>query len=103
MDIINDMFDGHIEYENDIEQGQPKEYYIGKAEYILSNLENENYYEFMKVICRNFNQLDKSQQANVKEIMGIKDNVKIIEKEKIIYREKKVQKPKGYSANYDDY
>jgi len=106
MDLVNDLFDGHIDYDDDIETGKPKEYYIGKAEYILSNLNKDNYHEFLKVICRDFKNLDEEQQKIIKDIMGIKTETKVIEKEKIVYREKKQQKPRGYSANRhhcDDY
>ena len=106
MDLVNDLFDGHIDYDDDIEHGKTKEYYTGKAEYILSNLNEENYYEFLKVICRDFKKLDEEQQKIIKEIMGIKNEIKVIEKEKIVYREKKQQKPRGYTANRhntDDY
>ena len=54
MEEIVDLFGGSEEtiYDDSImNKEEPKEYYIGKAEFILKQLDNDsNYYEFLKVI-----------------------------------------------------
>jgi len=105
MDIINDMFSDNLIYDEQDEinmiKGETKEYYIGKAEYILSLLDNDNYFEFLKVFSKKFRELDLDKQSDVKEVMGIRDKTEIIYKEKIVYKDKKNTKPK--INNYDDY
>ena len=104
MDIINDMFSDNLIYDEQDEinmiKGETKEYYIGKAEYILSLLDDDNYFEFLKVFSKKFRELEKDKQADVKEVMGIRDKTEIIYKEKIVYKDKKNTKPK---LSYDDY
>ena len=104
MDIINDMFSDNLIYDEQDEinmiKGETKEYYIGKAEYILSLLDNDNYFEFLKVFSKKFRELDPDKQSDVKEVMGIQNKTEIIYKDKIVYKDKKNTKPK---LSYDDY
>ena len=79
---------------------EPKEYYIGKAEFILKQLNDTNYYEFLKVIMKNYHTLNDNQKNELIEFMNIPEKVKIVEKVKTVYKEKKT-KPK--INNYDDY
>ena len=64
MDLITDMFSENLKYEDELEfkKDESKEYYIGKAEYILKNLPTEYYFDFFKIICKNYNILNKNQQ-----------------------------------------
>ena len=104
MEEIVDLFGGSEEtiYDDSImNKEEPKEYYIGKAEFILKQLDNDsNYYEFLKVIMKNYHSLDQNKKDGIIEFMNIPERVKVVEKVKTVYREKKT-KPK--LNNYDDY
>ena len=104
MEEIVDLFGGSEEtiYDDSImNKEEPKEYYIGKAEFILKQLDNDsNYYEFLKVIMKNYHSLDQNKKDEIIEFMNIPERVKVVEKVKTVYREKKT-KPK--LNNYDDY
>ena len=104
MEEIVDLFGGNTEtiYDDIImNKDEPKEYYIGKAEFILKQLnDNINYFEFLKVILKKYHELNDNQKTELIEFMNIPEREKIIVKEKIVYREKK-SKPK--INNYDDY
>ena len=104
MEEIVDLFGGNTEtiYDDIImNKDEPKEYYIGKAEFILKQLDNDsNYYEFLKVIMKNYHSLDQNKKDEIIEFMNIPERVKIVEKVKTVYKEKK-SKPK--LNNYDDY
>ena len=56
MEEIIDLFGSNEEtlYDDMImNKEEPKEYYIGKAEFILKQLnDSDNYYEFLKVILK---------------------------------------------------
>ena len=105
MEEIIDLFGSNEEtlYDDMImNKEEPKEYYIGKAEFILKQLNNsDNYYEFLKVILKKYNNLNENQKKFIIELLNIPENEKIVYKEKIIYKEKKHSKPKF--NNYDDY
>ena len=105
MEEILDLFDSNEEtlYDDSIfNKNQPKEYYQGKAEFILKQLDNNiNYYEFLKVLLKNYNDLNEQQKKNIIELLNIPEKIKIVEKEKIIYKDKKNSKPK--CNYYDDY
>jgi len=98
MDLINDMFGGELLWDNNdnynINKNETKEYYIGKAEYIINQLNIDSYFEFMKVFSKKFNELSINQQKIVKELFGIKDEIKIIYKENIVKKSNKKLKPK---------
>ena len=104
MEEIVDLFGGSEEtiYDDSImNKDEPKEYYIGKAEFILKQLDNDsNYYEFLKVIMKNYHSLDQNKKDEIIEFMNIPERVKVVEKVKTVYKEKK-SKPK--LNNYDDY
>ena len=106
MEEILDLFDGdeNTLYQDSImNNDEPKEYYIGKAEFILKQLDdNINYFEFLKVIMKKYHSLTDPQKQELIEYMNITEKIKIIEKEKIVYREKKSKKPKINKYN-DDY
>ena len=74
MDIITDMFGDNLQYENDedtIDTTQKnKEYYIGKAENILKQLNNtEHYYFFLMTFLKNFNNLELEQKSFIKNLI----------------------------------
>ena len=104
MEEIVDLFGGDEEtiYDDSImNKDEPKEYYIGKAEFILKQLDNDiNYFEFLKVIMKKYHTLDQSKKNEIIEFMNIPEKVKIVEKVKTVYKEKQ-SKPK--INNYDDY
>ena len=103
MEDILDLFDSNetTAYQDSImNNDEPKEYYIGKAEFILKQLNDTNYYEFLKVIMKNYHTLNDNQKNELIEFMNIPEKIKIIEKVKIVYKEKK-SKPK--INNCDDY
>ena len=66
MEEILDLFDSNEEtlYDDSIlNKNQPKEYYQGKAEFILKQLDNNiNYYEFLKVLLKNYKNLNEQQK-----------------------------------------
>lgn len=103
MEDILDLFDSNetTAYQDSIlNDDEPKEYYIGKAEFILKQLNDTNYYVFLKVIMKNYHTLNDNQKNELIEFMNIPEKVKIVEKVKTVYKEKK-SKPK--INNYDDY
>ena len=104
MEEILDLFDSNetTAYKDSImNNDEPKEYYIGKAEFILKQLDdNINYFEFLKIFMKKYHTLTDSQKKELIEYMNIPEREKIVIKEKIVYREKK-SKPK--INNYDDY
>lgn len=104
MEEILDLFDGNentLYDDSIINKNEPKEYYIGKAEFILKQLDdNINYFEFLKVIMKKYHELNDNQKKELILFMNIPEREKIVIKEKIVYREKK-SKPK--INNYDDY
>ena len=104
MEEILDLFDSNetTAYQDSIlNNDEPKEYYIGKAEFILKQLDdNINYFEFLKIFMKKYHTLTDSQKKELILFMNIPEREKIVIKEKIVYREKK-SKPK--INNYDDY
>ena len=109
MEEIVDLFGSNEEtlYDDIImNKEEPKEYYIGKAEFILKQLnDSENYFEFLKVILKKYNNLTENQKKSIIELLNIPEKEKIVYKEKIIYKEKKSSKPKYnyHDDYYDDY
>ena len=76
MDLVNDLFGDEIDYDLNLEKCKSKEYYIGKAEYILKELENiEIYFEFLKVFIKNYNKLPEENKQQIKELMNIKKEI----------------------------
>jgi hypothetical protein len=74
MDIITDMFGDTLQYDNDediIDTSQKnKEYYIGKAENILKQLnDTEHYYYFLMTFLKNFNNLELEQKLFIKSLI----------------------------------
>ena len=74
MDIITDMFGDNLQYENDediIDTSQKnKEYYIGKAENILKQLnDTEHYYFFLMTFLKNFNNLELEQKSFIQNLI----------------------------------
>ena len=104
MEEILDLFDGNettLYQDSIMDNEEPKEYYIGKAEFILKQLDdNINYFEFLKIFMKKYHTLTDSQKKELILFMNIPEREKIVIKEKIVYREKKT-KPK--INNYDDY
>jgi len=104
MEEIIDLFDGNEEtvyHDAIMDTGEPKEYYIGKAEFILKQLNDNNYYEFLKVILKKYHELEQPNKDDIIEFMNIPEKIKVVEKIKIVYKEKKTSKSK--LNNYDDY
>ena len=107
MDIINEEFSDFLAYDNsqdmDICKTDDNIKIIGKAELMLSSLDNNQYFEFMKIFSKRFKQLNQTQKTQLKDIMCIKD--KIIEKKIIVNNnnnnKSKKQKPK--LNQMDDY
>jgi len=104
MEEILDLFDSNettLYQDSIMNNEEPKEYYIGKAEFILKQLDNNiNYFEFLKVMMKKYHELNDNQKKELIEFMNIPEKIKIVEKVKIVYKEKK-SKPK---INYcDDY
>tara|TARA_B110001469_G_scaffold115271_1_gene119731 strand:- start:3133 stop:3441 length:309 start_codon:yes stop_codon:yes gene_type:complete len=102
MDSIVDEFSDFLVYPEhvDIKKNETKEYYIGKAEYILNTLNKDNYFEFLKVFLKKYKTLDIEKQKEIETIMNIKPTEKIIVKEIIKFVNNKKSKPK---LNIDDY
>ena len=103
MEEILDLFDSNENtlYQDSImNNDEPKEYYIGKAEFILKQLNDINYFEFLKVMMKKYHELNDNQKQELIEFMNIPEKIKIKEKVKIVYKEKK-SKPK--INDYDDY
>ena len=74
MDIITDMFENNLQYDNDEDtidtSEKNKEYYIGKAENILKQLNNtEHYYFFLITFLKNFNNLELEQKSFIKNLI----------------------------------
>jgi hypothetical protein len=111
MELIMEDFMGDISFvnedENNIETNKEKSYYIGKGIFILNQLQedtdnfNDNYFNFLSSILKDFKGLSFDKQQSLKEIMCIEDKIKIVEKRVIIQEKKKDKKPK--INNYDDY
>lgn len=104
MEEILDLFDANettLYQDSIMNNEEPKEYYIGKAEFILKQLDNNiNYFEFLKVMMKKYHELNDNQKKELIEFMNIPEKVKIVEKVNIVHKEKK-SKPK--INNYDDY
>ena len=104
MEEILDLFDSNettVYQDSIMNNDEPKEYYIGKAEFILKQLpDNDNYYKFLKIILKKYHTLTENQKKEIIEFLNIPEKIKIVERQKIVYREKK-SKPK--INNYDDY
>ena len=100
MDLITDMFD--VKYDDKIESDQSKDYYIGKAEYILKQFDNmDNFYYFLITLMKKYPDLSVDQKQEIVKLLGVKPEEKIIYKEKIVYKKAKNTKPQLNS--YDDY
>ena len=71
MEEILDLFDGNENtlYQDSImDNDEPKEYYIGKAEFILKQLDNNiNYFEFLKVMMKKYHELNDKQKKELIE------------------------------------
>ena len=96
MDLIGDMFEGHLIYEDmnelQITEGESKEYYQGKAEFMLTLLDDSSYFEFMKVFSKRFSSLTELQKKEIQERLGIVSEPSVVYREKIVYREKNKKK-----------
>jgi hypothetical protein len=104
MDLIVDMFDGSLDFDDKIDRDKNEQYYIGKAENIIKQLDKSNYYIFLIAMLKDYNTLDEVQKDKIIELLNIKPIIvdKIIDKwvSKKNYKTK-IQKPK--LNNYDDY
>ena len=60
MEEILDLFDGNettLYQDSIMDNEEPKGYYIGKAEFILKQLDNNiNYFEFLKVMMKKYHE-----------------------------------------------
>jgi len=92
MEEILDLFDSNEEtlYDDSIlNKDEPKEYYQGKAEFILKQLnDNINYYEFLKVLLKNYNILNEQQKQNIIELLNIPEKLKLLKKKKLSIKKK---------------
>ena len=100
MDIITDMFD--TSYTDKINNNESKDYYIGKAEYILKQFDNiDSFYYFLKTLLKKYPDLSKDQKKEIIKTLNIKPEEKIIYRDKVTKEKKKKSKPK--LNTYDDY
>ena len=99
MDLITDMFD--TPYDDDIESNMDEHYYVGKAENILKQLDEENYYIFLKTILRRYHTLKTDQKDEIVKFLDVKpvDKIVYVEKNK---KKQNNGKPK-LNMSYDDY
>ena len=104
MEEIIELFNSNedtVHQDSIMNNDEPKEYYIGKAEFILKQLTNkDNYFEFLKTIFKKYYTLSETQKLEIIDFLNIPEKIKIVEKEKIIYREKKT---KPNICKYHDY
>tara|TARA_B110001469_G_C9638641_1_gene320687 strand:+ start:1536 stop:1883 length:348 start_codon:yes stop_codon:yes gene_type:complete len=102
MDLIVDMFDGSLNFDDKIDSDKNEQYYIGKAENIIKQLDKSNYYIFLIAMLKDYNTLDEVQKDKIIELLNIKPIIveKIIEK-RVGIKVDKNKKPK--INNYDDY
>lgn len=104
MGLIIDMFDGSLEFdeeEDKLEKNKDEQYYIGKAENIIKQLDKDNYFTFLLTILKKNNILDENQKKIIIKQLDIKPIEKIVEKKIFVKVENKKKKPK--LNNYDDY
>ena len=100
MDLITDMFD--TAYDDKIESDQSKDYYIGKAEYILKQFDNiDNFYYFLITLMKKYPDLSVDQKKEIINMLGVKPEEKIIYREKVVKSKNKKSKPKLNTC--DDY
>jgi len=102
MDTIVDLFDpDDLNYSDDImEVSKDENYYIGKAEFALKQLDG-NYFIYLKTILKDYHSLKQEEKDEIIEFLNIPEKIKIVTKEKIVYKEKKNSKTK--INTYDDY
>ena len=100
MDLITDMFDTN--YDDKIDSDQSKDYYIGKAEYILKQFDNiEHFYYFLITLMKKYPDLSKDQKKEIVKMLDVKPEEKIIYRERVEKSKKKKSKPKLNTS--DDY
>ena len=102
MDTIVDLFDpDDLNYSDDImEVNKDENYYIGKAEFALKQLDGY-YFIYLKTILKDYHSLKQEEKDEIIEFLNIPEKIKIVTKEKIVYKEKKSSKAK--INTYDDY
>ena len=102
MDTIVDLFDDNeLNYSDDIiEVNKDENYYIGKAEFALKQLDGY-YFIYLKTILKDYHSLKQEEKDEIIEFLNIPEKIKIVTKEKIVYKEKKSSKTK--INTYDDY
>jgi hypothetical protein len=102
MDTIVDLFDSDdLNYSDDIiELNKNENYYIGKAEFALKQLDG-HYFIYLKTILKDYHSLKQEEKDEIIEFLNIPEKIKIVTKEKIVYKEKKNSKSK--INTYDDY
>ena len=77
MDIITDMFD--TTYNDTIEKNESKDYYIGKAEYILKQFDNiDNFYYFLITLMKKYPDLSEDQKREIVKMLDVKPEEKRI-------------------------
>ena len=119
MSIIMDDFMDDLSFKDDkdnlIENDSDKSYYIGKGEFILKQLREdkknypENYFHFLNSFLREFKDLSEDKKKILKEVMCLKEEVKIVEKKVVNNSTKnnnkkpKLNMGKNNNFNYDDY
>ena len=90
MDLINELFDISYDEDNGTDNDvidKDKYYFIGKAESILLELsDEENYYNFLRIMLRDYNKLSSEHKSEIIKLLNIDRN-----KEKVIV--KYVNKP----------
>ena len=100
-DIISDMFD--TVYDDKIESNKNEEYYIGKAENILQQIEEDkDYYIFLKVFMKRYHGLNDTHKKDIIDAIGLKPEEHIVYKEKIVNKEKKASKKDKPKLNMND-
>lgn len=104
MGLIIDMFHGSLEFdkeEDKLEKNKDEQYYIGKAENIIKQLDKDNYFTFLLTMLKKYNILDENQKKIIIKQLDIKPIEKIVEKKIFVKVKNKKKKPKF--NNYDDY
>ena len=101
MDLIVDMFDGSLNFDDKIDSDKNEQYYIGKAENIIKQLDKSNYYIFLIAMLKDYNTLDISQKKSIIKLLNIKP--KIVEKRVIVKVNNKPKLNNKPKVNNDDY
>ena len=74
MDLIVDMFDGSLNFDDKIDSDKNEQYYIGKAENIIKQLDKTNYYVLTYAIGSSNNRMGLSLVARMVVFIIVRGN-----------------------------